>query len=326
MSVGTSEASLFSRGYSTMMLPVNMLSTFVWSHSEAGTNSGTNSACKETVSYFSRVNNCAGGCRGMVRPFLRVFFGSSAGSRTGCLPTCAISRRRKGPSMRKRQTTLHGFRFVMVTYRLRQETMPGICAPISAPPCVAPLACVREAAGCGTEECVNLNIAQRKGWEASVPSSSASVGSKYGKSSAVGSSFLSTVSRGITTSPTQSTTSVEMTSPSGCSAKGFAAPSAPGCPLSARERVSSATSGEPLAATPLPSPTLGSGGSASESSSSSSSMRRFGRARTSSPLPRRDAKRACSASEVSEVPRFIAAASNASRSSVKRPLPTSLYS
>mmetsp|Transcript_103377 Transcript_103377/g.289660 ORF Transcript_103377/g.289660 Transcript_103377/m.289660 type:complete len:380 (-) Transcript_103377:61-1200(-) len=282
MSAGTPAASLLSRGYSTTMLPVKTLSTRDSSHCEAGTSSGTNSAWREMVSYFSTEKSCKGGCRSIVLPFFNVFFGSSVANRTGCFPTCAISKRRKGPSMRKRQRTPHALRFVIVTYRFKQDTMPGICAPVAAPPWVVPFACRRAAAGCGTQECMNLNIAHLRGFEGSVPSSSTSLGSRCGKSSALGSSFLSTVNLGMMTSPTQSTTSVEMTSPSGKSANGLSAVAPPPLSLAAPEFGPSMTSGVPRAVPPWPPAPGAARDSASESSSSMASILKLGSARTSS--------------------------------------------
>mmetsp|Transcript_22205 Transcript_22205/g.66453 ORF Transcript_22205/g.66453 Transcript_22205/m.66453 type:complete len:358 (-) Transcript_22205:104-1177(-) len=176
-SVGASGESCFSRGYSTTTLPLKTCSTWSSVHRPGGTNSGTNSTCNETVSYLSIVYNWRGGCCSTAPPFFRVLFGSSS-NLTGWRPTCVISKMRKGPLTPKRQCTQQGLRFVNVTLRVMQDTMPGICAPAWSPPSAAPAACARAAAGCGTAECVNLNIGTRRGADASVPSSSTSDASK----------------------------------------------------------------------------------------------------------------------------------------------------
>mmetsp|Transcript_89387 Transcript_89387/g.289080 ORF Transcript_89387/g.289080 Transcript_89387/m.289080 type:complete len:202 (+) Transcript_89387:1038-1643(+) len=197
----------------------------------------------------------------------------------------------------------------------RFETIPGIWEPPATPPCAVPPSSCRPAAGCGRTECMNLNMAQKRCCVPSVPSSASSDGSKNGWSSTLGSSFLSTDRRGMMTSPMQSTTRVEITSCSGCSARalGRLSPGAPPRSASAAaaavgSRVACGDSWCLL------------GVSASESSASKASILKSGRPLTCDPFEGSRVSAFASPPATS----FPAAASKASRSSVKRPLPTSL--
>mmetsp|Transcript_32118 Transcript_32118/g.92329 ORF Transcript_32118/g.92329 Transcript_32118/m.92329 type:complete len:281 (-) Transcript_32118:270-1112(-) len=107
-----------SRGYSTMTSPWNVCSVLCCVHSDSSTMSSANSTCSVTVSIFATTKRWRRGSSAgdVLLALLRVARGSDAGF-TGCRPTCAISRIRKGPSTRKEQAMLQAVLFDSVTFR-----------------------------------------------------------------------------------------------------------------------------------------------------------------------------------------------------------------
>mmetsp|Transcript_12844 Transcript_12844/g.32393 ORF Transcript_12844/g.32393 Transcript_12844/m.32393 type:complete len:309 (-) Transcript_12844:5791-6717(-) len=133
-SVGMSgKSSEASRGYSAIKLPLKTWSIWVCTQSDDGTSSGTNSTCKVTVSSLPTTNTWRHGSCGTIFDFLRVLLDVSTNF-TGNRPTWLISMMRNGPSILNLQEILHALRLVSVTCRMRQDTIPGICAPRGAPP------------------------------------------------------------------------------------------------------------------------------------------------------------------------------------------------